>query len=416
MTKRIGLTAMVLVVVMLCALVFAACAPDGDIDSLDSIPELISREESKAEESEEVSVEEGQAHPPVVKDVIHVTEKTVIIAGGCDEGCTVTVTDGSTAVSAASISGYFILEYTIDSTNFSILSLTAQSETLKESPIAALRVEYDSTAMKRIDGYGANVGRDSQVYYDFDLASYTGVINNIDKTTSSTLLTQTELRKFRERVSTYLKNFRKRADNDNVDIIYVLIPNKVTVYPEYLVEGTEQQNYKTRYEQIVESLGMTDVGISNAAILCANLLPGLLIAACSVMAYLMWRMLLRLLLAWQTLPRIPVRLSALTVSPVCAALFLFCTIAALFANSTAATLFGTVCQNLAVIFAPALALVGFTSLAGRNAERSCLSQLLAAGLVVLLFFRPTTALAVAAFVGTFRILAAAILPHNKGGQ
>ena len=259
MTKRIGLTAMVLAVVMLCALVFAACAPDGDIDSLDSIPELISKEESKADESEEVSVEEGQAHPPVVKDVIHVTEKTVIIAGGCDEGCTVTVTDGSTEVSTASISGYFILEYTIDSTNFSILSLTAQSETLKESPITALRVEYDSTAMKRIDGYGANVGKDSQVYYDFDLASYTGVINNIDKTTSSTLLTQTELRKFRERVSTYLKNFRKRADNDNVDIIYVLIPNKVTVYPEYLVEGTEQQNYKTRYEQIVESLGMTDV-------------------------------------------------------------------------------------------------------------------------------------------------------------
>ena len=129
----------------------------------------------------------------MVKDVIHVTEKTVIIAGGCDEGCTVTVTDGSTEVSTASISGYFILEYTIDSTNFSILSLTAQSETLKESPITALRVEYDSTAMKRIDGYGANVGRDSQVYYDFDLASYTGVINNIDKTTSSTLLTQTEL-------------------------------------------------------------------------------------------------------------------------------------------------------------------------------------------------------------------------------
>ena len=259
MTKRTGLTAMALVIVMLCALVFAACAPDGDIDSLDSIPDITSKEESSEEISEEVSVEPGQAHPPVVTDVVHVTEQTVIIAGNCDEGCTVTATDGTTEASTESISGYFIMEYTIDSTNFSILSVTARSETLTESPITALRVEYDSTAMKRIDGYGANVGKGSQVYYDFDLASYTGVINNIDKTTSSTLLTQTELKKFRNRVNTYLNNFRKRADNADVDIIYVLIPNKVTVYPEYLVDGTKQENYKTRYEQIVESLQMTDV-------------------------------------------------------------------------------------------------------------------------------------------------------------
>ena len=170
------------------------------------------------------------------------------------------------------------------------------------------------------------------------------------------------------------------------------------------------------YEEQGLSLGMTDVGISNAAILCANLLPGLLIAACSVLAYLMWRMLLRLLLAWQTLPRLPVRLTALTVSPVCAALFLVCYLVALFANSSTATLFGTVCQNLSVIFEPALALVGCTSLVGRDAERSCLSQLLATGLIVLLFFRPAVALAIAAFVGTFRILTATFLPHNKGGQ
>ena len=170
------------------------------------------------------------------------------------------------------------------------------------------------------------------------------------------------------------------------------------------------------YEEQGLSLGMTDVGISNTAILCANLLPGLLIVTCSVLAYIMWRMLLRLLLSWQTLPRIPVRLSALTVSPVCAVVFLFCYLAALFANSGTATLFGTVCQNLSVICEPAPALVGCTSLAGRDAERSCLSQLLATGLVVLLFFRPTTALAIAAFVGTFRILTAAFLPHDKGGQ
>ena len=255
--QRIACLALALIMAL--SLLLAACAPDGDIDSLNSIPDLLSKEESSEEVSEEVPVEPGQAHPPVVTDLVHVTEQTVIIAGNCDEGCTVTATDGDVEASTESISGYFILEYTIRSNNFSILSLTAKSEKLKESPITALRVEYDSTAMKRIDGYGANVGVGSQVYYDFDLASYTGVIHNIDGTTTSTLLTQTELKAFRNRVNTYLKNFRKRADRNDVDIIYVLIPNKTSLYPEYLVDDTKQENYKTRYEQIVESLQMTDV-------------------------------------------------------------------------------------------------------------------------------------------------------------
>ena len=247
-----------LVIIIVAALLLVACAPDGNISSfLDSIPELTSREESQAVSEEEIPVAEGQAHAPKIVDIVHIEPKRVIIAGTCDEGCTVTVSDGSRDVSAGSLNGYFILEYTIDSTNFSILSATAVSDKLKESPIVTFRVEYNATAMKRIDGYGANVGSDSSVYYDTDLASYTGVINEINGTTSSTLLTQTELKTFRNRVTTYINNFRKRADRSDVDIIYVLIPNKVSVYPEKLAEGTVQENYKTRYEQVVESLQMT---------------------------------------------------------------------------------------------------------------------------------------------------------------
>ncbi len=246
-----------LMFVIIAALVFTACAPNGNPEDF-SIADLVSTEVSVEESVEEISVANGQAHPPVITDIVHVTPQTVIIAGTCDEGCTVTVTDGDTDVTTESIEGHFILEFTINSTNFSILSASASSDKLTESPLEAIRVEYNATAMKRIDGYGANVGRDSQVYYDFDLASYTGVINAINGTTSSTLLTQTELKNFRNRVTTYINNFRKRADRSDVDIIYVLIPNKVSVYPEYLSEGTNQENYKTRYEQVVESLQMTD--------------------------------------------------------------------------------------------------------------------------------------------------------------
>ena len=173
------------------------------------------------------------------------------------------------------------------------------------------------------------------------------------------------------------------------------------------------------YTEMGLHLPLTDVDISNTAALLVNLLPGLFLCICSITAFLVWRTLLQLLITFRTLPRLPFRLAAFSMSKTSAALFPIFYIVALFANSTAATLFGTVCQNVALVLEPGLALVGFASILSRGGARSCFSYVLAFGLLFVLWQSPATGIALAAFFGAFHILAARFLPQdnsNKGDK
>jgi len=173
------------------------------------------------------------------------------------------------------------------------------------------------------------------------------------------------------------------------------------------------------YTEMGMKLSLTDVDIANTAALFVNLLPGLFLCLCSITAFLVWRTLLQLMVAFRTLPRLPFRLAAFSMSKTSAVLFLIFYIVALFANSTEATLFGTVCQNIALVLEPGLALIGFASIFSRGGARSCLSYLLAFGLLFVLWTNPATGVALAAFFGAFHILAARLLPQdnsNKGDK
>ena len=174
------------------------------------------------------------------------------------------------------------------------------------------------------------------------------------------------------------------------------------------------------YAEMGMKLPLSDVDISNTAVLFVNLLPGLFLCICAIVAFLVWRTLLQLLVTFGTLPRLPFRLAAFSMSKTSAALFLLFYIVALFANSTEATLFGTVCQNVALVLEPGLALIGFASIFSRGGARSCLSYVLAFGLLFVLWTNPATGVALAAFFGAFHILAARLLPpqdnSNKGDK
>lgn len=177
----------------------------------------------------------------------------------------------------------------------------------------------------------------------------------------------------------------------------------------------------TTYEEILSvyreqgiSLGISDNDLHNIAAMLGNILPGAFLAVCLIFSFAMWRMLLRVLTSFGTLPRVPARLATLTVSAFAAALFVLAYLISLIANSSSATLLGTVCENLAIALEAPLVLIGFSSLVGQRREsRSCLSLLLAVALVVLFVRYPSAGIALAAFVGAFHILLARFLPTNK---
>lgn len=163
-------------------------------------------------------------------------------------------------------------------------------------------------------------------------------------------------------------------------------------------------------EGIVMPLSDTDV--YNLSVMVANILPGLFFAGCGVLSFVIYRVYLRVLVAWGTLKRVPLRVGAMTVSPLAAALFLLSLTASAMAGMG---LFGTVCENFALVLEAPLVLVGVTSLLGRGAQkRSTLSLLLLIGLAALLFNYPTLALNAAAIWGALRILLAAVLNLREG--
>lgn len=160
--------------------------------------------------------------------------------------------------------------------------------------------------------------------------------------------------------------------------------------------------------------GLSPNDIENAAALLGNLLPGLFIVACLLLAFAMWRMLLRMLVQWQTLPRVPVRLAALTVSPYAAGIFVVAFLVSAVANAETVTLVGMLAENLSFVLQPALMLVGWSGLFSAKATPSCLTSLIGFALIGLLFFNPGLALTGLAFLGAFYILRANLSPQNKG--
>ncbi len=168
------------------------------------------------------------------------------------------------------------------------------------------------------------------------------------------------------------------------------------------------------YEEAGVSLMDAQALLQSAGAVFGNVLVGFFLAGCGVLSFIIYRAQLRVLVAWGTLSRVPLRVGAMTVSPLASALFLFSYTAGILG---AGGVFGTVCENLALVLQPALVLVGVTALMRtEKGKRSTLSFLLLIGMVVLFFNLPSLALTAAAFVGAVRILIAALATRKKDNK
>lgn len=170
------------------------------------------------------------------------------------------------------------------------------------------------------------------------------------------------------------------------------------------------------YAQQGIEFAISETDVYNLSALLGNILPGLFLSACGVLSFIIYRVNLRLLTGWGTLTRVPLRIGAMTVSPIAAGLFI---VAYLAGSLAGGNLFGTVCENLLLALQPALILVGITSLLAGNPNRSRVSFFTLIILALLLLNYPTLALTAAAFLGAVRILIAAVMnarEKKNGGR
>ena len=248
--KGKALTALMLVLVTLCAVILAAC-DNGEMqdDFLASIPELdTSKATSSDDESSAEVTPEGYTAKPKVGNIVNVSPNEVVIAGTCEEGAVIRIKGGADEITVASKDGYFITTTVLTGTSSTLLEITAKVEGKEESEILSAVAYYSAISEPRADGMSVAVGKDSHLYFDKMIENYTG----------SNLLTQTELRQFKSFVNGKVSACEARANGNDFDLIYVLIPDVTSIYDEYLDDDIERTTHQTRYQQVSEALEGTE--------------------------------------------------------------------------------------------------------------------------------------------------------------
>lgn len=249
-TKGKVLTAALLALVTLCAVILSACdTGSGDSDFLASIPDLgESVDTSVSDESSDESTPEGYTAKPKVGTIVNVSPSKVVIAGTCEDGAVINIKGGKEEITVASKDGYFITTTVLTGTSQTLLEITAKVEGKEESEILSAVAYYSAISEPRADGMSVAVGKDSHLYFDKMIENYTG----------ANLLTQTELRQFKTFVNSKVSACVSRANGSDFDLIYVLIPDVTSIYDEYLDDDIKRETHQTRYEQISAALAETE--------------------------------------------------------------------------------------------------------------------------------------------------------------
>lgn len=175
----------------------------------------------------------------------------------------------------------------------------------------------------------------------------------------------------------------------------------------HLLGALEQA--RATYAEAGLELPLSEVDVTGIAASVLNIAPGILLALCAVAAFLLWRSLLNMLVAFGSLPRLPRRLAGFAIGRMAAVVYLASTVVSLFAGST---LVGAVCENLNLAMEPGLALIGCATMFAKGEQRSCLSTILSIGVIVLLFVDLFAALSLAALFGAVSVL----LFHASGAD
>lgn len=242
--KRFSL-ATLLAALLLTAVVLTSCV-SFDSSSINDLPPLNFSQDPDVEDVEsEPPTEEGYTARPTVTAIVNTSPEIVVISGSCEEGAVITATSPVDSVSVNSLNGYYILEYDLNGRESRSLSVTAKVDGKEESTSRDIVVKRDAMAETRTDEFEVVLGKDGYLFFRKTIENYCGdnlvTVSAINNFLNNTLNAQI----------TALEN---RAGGNEVELIYVLIPNASLAYGEYLPEDAVKETYSTLYDQVSAAL------------------------------------------------------------------------------------------------------------------------------------------------------------------
>ena len=246
--KRYSLAAL-LAALLLTAVLLTSCV-NFDSSSINDLPPLdFSDDPVIDDEVSEPPTKEGYTARPTVTAIVNTSPEIVVISGTCEEGAVVTATSPVDSVSVNSLNGYYIIEYDLDGRDSRSLLVTAKVDGKETSTAREIVVKRDAMAETRTDEFEVVLGKDGYLFFRETIDNYCG--NN--------LITVSALNNFLSNtLNAQITALENRAGGNEVELIYVLIPNASVAYGEYLPEDAEKETYDTLYDQISNALNKSN--------------------------------------------------------------------------------------------------------------------------------------------------------------
>lgn len=246
--KRYSLAAL-LAALLVTAVLLTSCV-NFDSSSINDLPPLdFSDDPVIDDEVSEPPTKEGYTARPTVTAIVNTSPEIVVISGTCEEGAVVTATSPVDSVSVNSLNGYYIIEYDLDGRDSRSLLVTAKVDGKETSTAREIVVKRDAMAETRTDEFEVVLGKDGYLFFRETIDNYCG--NN--------LITVSALNNFLSNtLNAQITALENRAGGNEVELIYVLIPNASVAYGEYLPEDAEKETYDTLYDQISNALNKSN--------------------------------------------------------------------------------------------------------------------------------------------------------------
>lgn len=238
---------LMLALVMMLSVVLAACIDTDKVPEVDA--EFAERDTDAViddNSQEEVPPPaEGQSNHPTVEEPVHISPMVVAVYGTCDEGAVIRVKCEDKVVTVNSRNGYYIAEVELPNENGNKLFVTAQVGELTESNAVSVAAFKDATADK--SAMSVSVGKDSRLYFDYMMDNYKGG--------NETLFTIAQLKSIRDSINNKTTNYKTNAQDKDVEVIYLLLPDPTSVSADAFAEDVEKGVYGTIYDQFLDNFG-----------------------------------------------------------------------------------------------------------------------------------------------------------------
>ena len=189
------------------------------------------------EKERELPVGTERTASPVIKDAAWSDSDKYVIFGECEKNCTVTVCGGKQTCSGYFSDGDFCIEVTVESVKTE-LSLYAKTDGKTESEKVVASATFDGGGYKNVV-----IGLDGHLHYEETVPDYLG----------TNLYSQGTL-------DGYIKYMKEKADrihavSPGTEIIYVIAPNHLTIYPETAPEWLQNRKVSddSRLSQLLDA-------------------------------------------------------------------------------------------------------------------------------------------------------------------